>query len=281
MSTENALMTILMDKLHREQLVLPTLPEIATQVCKVCEDPGATIYDVAHVVECDPAITARVMRIANSAVFMRSRSVNTLRAALVRIGMRSIRNVAVAIALEQLFNSNNPIINDYLRRVWRQSVAVASAAHAAAYDYLTKDANCDLHGDILMLAALLHEVGALPILHESSLHEDIFANPTFLEMAIEALSGCLGRAVVEHWQLGPPYGEILERWRDPTYATEQISYIDFVRIGAMFHGSLDPGMPPREWLRPYYEKGAISEPDLFNSEAFNQRYDANRAQFDP
>ena len=113
MSTENALLTILIDRINNDTLVLPTLPEIAVKVRQAADDPEVNLLQMADVISQDPALAARMIKVANSAFMGRSVKVNTLNQAVTRIGLRQIKNIATAMAMEHLFVSNNKLIKTY------------------------------------------------------------------------------------------------------------------------------------------------------------------------
>lgn len=122
MSTENALLTILTDRINNDTLVLPTLPEIAVRVRQAADDPEINLMQMSDVISHDPALAARMIKVANSAFMGRSVKVNTLNQAVTRIGLRQIKNIATAMAMEQLFVSNNKLIKTYMEQSLAEDV---------------------------------------------------------------------------------------------------------------------------------------------------------------
>ena len=59
-----------------DQLILPTLPEVALKVREVADDPSADIESLANVISCDPALSARLIRVANSPLLRAGRPVD-------------------------------------------------------------------------------------------------------------------------------------------------------------------------------------------------------------
>ena len=72
MSTENALYTILVEKIKHDALVLPTLPEIALKVREAAEDPDINLNQMSEIIAQDPALSMGMLKVANSAVMGRS-----------------------------------------------------------------------------------------------------------------------------------------------------------------------------------------------------------------
>ena len=72
MSTENALLTILVEKINNDTLVLPTLPEVAVKVREAADNPEINLMEMSDVIAHDPALSARMIKVANSAFLGRS-----------------------------------------------------------------------------------------------------------------------------------------------------------------------------------------------------------------
>ena len=96
MSTQNALLTILVEKINNDTLVLPTLPAIALKVRKAADDPNVNLHHMADVVGQDPSLSARMVKIANSAYLGRAVKVTSTAQAVTRIGLSQVKNIATA-----------------------------------------------------------------------------------------------------------------------------------------------------------------------------------------
>jgi len=103
MGTENALYTILVEKIKQDALVLPTLPEIALKVRQAADDPDINLNQMSDIIGHDPALSLGMLKVANSAILGRSVKVETVNQAVTRIGLRQIKSIATAMALEQVF----------------------------------------------------------------------------------------------------------------------------------------------------------------------------------
>lgn len=238
MSTENALLTILIERINNDTLVLPTLPAIALKVREAADDPDINLNQMADVIAQDAALSARMLKIANSAYMGRTVKVESVTQAVTRIGLRQIKNVSTALAMEQLFVSKNDVIKSYLDKVWQRSVEVVANA-MAAFQVYSQDNRHNLNMDTLTLAALIHNIGVLPILTEAERHEDVFANPTFLNVAIQKLAGKIGSSIMNEWGFSEEFCQVAESWRDMAFQPDEVSYVDFVRIGAVQGGVLN------------------------------------------
>ncbi len=144
-----------------------------------------TSVAMAEVIALDTALAARIIKIANSAFIGRSVKVTTLNQAVTRIGLSQVKNIATAMALEQLFVSHSPEIASRMNQLWRETVQVTAVAMACLKFYLQKHKHESLNLDTLTLAGLVHQIGILPILAEAEKYPDTFGDTVFLQKALQ------------------------------------------------------------------------------------------------
>lgn len=279
MSTENALLTILAEKIKNDSLVLPTLPEIAIRVREAADDPDVNLHQMADVISHDPALSARMLKIANSAYMGRSVKVTTINQAVTRIGLRQMKNIATALAMEQLFVSKNDVVKAALDKIWSLTVSVSAVAMALLKHYISRNKHTSLNLDTITLAAMVHNIGVLPILTEAERHPDVFANPDFLEGAISRLAGRVGGSIMRAWEFGPEFVNVAERWNDKRYEPEEISYIDFVRVAAVYADVLPCDGDKTEYYTKYVEKGIMTDLEYIESDEFKEQVSIAKAIF--
>lgn len=268
MSSENALYTILAEKIKQDALVLPTLPEIALKVRKAADDPDINLNTMSDIINQDVALSLGVIKVANSALLGRSVKVETLNQAVTRIGLRQIKSIATAMAIEQVFVSENEIISMYLKKSWAKTVDIASVAIALMTFYIKVNKHTSLSLDTITLAALVHNIGVLPILTEAESHPDIFANPTFLQQAIIKLAHKIGADVTRAWGFSEDFTELVESWSDLTIRPEAAHNLDFIRAGAIFHGVFKNETTCEVLLKSFVEKGVMPDIDFMQSDEF-------------
>ena len=239
MSTQNALLTILVEKIKNDTLVLPTLPAVALKVRKAADDPDINLQDMGEVIGQDPSLSARMIKISNSAYMGRAVKVTSISQAVTRIGLRQIKNIATALAMEQLFVSKNELVGEYMKKEWSNTVEVVANAMAALQMYIARTKKRELSIDTMTLMSLIHSIGVLPILTEAERHTEVFASPSFLDDAIDKLAPKVGGSIMRSWEFGEEFVVVAERWHDLAYIPEKLSYIDFVRVGAALAGQID------------------------------------------
>ncbi|MDP7592026.1 MAG: HDOD domain-containing protein [Litorilituus sp.] len=268
MATEDGLYIILVEKIKQGALVLPTLPEVALKVRNAADVPEIKLGNMSDIIVQDPALSLGMIRIANSALLGSTIKVETVSQAVTRIGLRQVKSIATAMAVEQIFVSENEIVAFYLTKSWCKTIDIASVAISLMIIYLKENKHSPLTLDKLTLAALIHNIGVLPILTEAELHPDVFANPTFLQNAIIKLSGKIGGTITRAWELSDELTLLVESWNDLTVLPKEVHYIDFIRAGAIHHNLFKNTSTQEALLNSYLKKGILPELDYLQSEEF-------------
>lgn len=268
MTVQNALLTILIEKVRTDTLVLPSLPEVALKVRKLAEDPNVNINKLADIISHDPALTARIMKIANSAFLGRGIHVNSLHQATTRIGLRYIKNVVTAMAMEQLFVSKSDLIKKQMDRVWSETISLTSFALATMQQYNSNFKFTAVNFDTMTLAGLVHNIGALPILTEAEKQLDVFGNEEFIKHSIDNIAGPIGTLILRSWGFTDDLIEVAEHWNEPSYEPKHPSYVDFIRIAAIKQGRYSAEGEAADLLKPYVELGLIPSDEFYKSPEF-------------
>ncbi|NRA54979.1 MAG: HDOD domain-containing protein [Gammaproteobacteria bacterium] len=280
MSTANALRTILIEKLKNDSLVLPTLPRVAIKVRDTVADPDSNLNQISSLIAQDAALSARMIRIANTAHYSRAIKVESLQTAVTRIGMRQIKNIVMALAMEQLFVSENEFISNYLAKSWQKSTDVAAYAMALFATFKAENKHTPLLVDTLTLSALLHNIGVLPILTEADSYPEIFADPEFLARAINDLQSHIGVAIVKTWNFSDDMVECIRYCNTTKHQTEEISYLDFVQLAIICQENEADLAASEAVLKPFIDKGVLVSMESLSSEEFVEELAAVKATFE-
>ena len=279
MSTEHQLLVGLLKKLKSDTLVLPTLPEVAIRVQEVVGQADSSLKDVAEVIGQDAAISARLIKVANSALYSRGVKAENINNAVSRIGLVQIKSIVTSIAMEQLFISTNEMVWEVMDEVWTTSIEVTSAACAMLQVYKAKHPQSPLNYDTLTLAGLVHNIGALPVLTEAESHPELFTSVEQLRVLVRKLQGPIGRAVLNTWDFAPEVTEVVERWADLHYLPETVTYLDFIRAAAFYVGELRAGAELEERLDVFAVKGLPVTPEELADEQFIEQYHSIKASY--
>jgi HD-like signal output (HDOD) protein len=133
---------------------LPVLPQIASSVLRLADDPDSSSRQMELLIERDSAIAAKILRVANSSYYGLSQ-VPSISRAISILGMNTVRSLVVGIAYQQIISARQMSKQFSKVDFWRHSVAVATAARI-----LGKLKN-PARAEELYSAALMHDVGLL------------------------------------------------------------------------------------------------------------------------
>ena len=109
----------------------------------------------------------------------------------------------------------------------------------------------------------MYLIGALPILTEAERYQTVFGDPQFLENALSTLSGQIGSSIMRAWDFSDTYVQIVLNWNNASYQAEQVSYIDFIRLGALVQSPLE-GVARLQALQPYIDRNIVPDANFMD-----------------
>ncbi|CAN5838183.1 hypothetical protein BH11PSE12_BH11PSE12_01070 [soil metagenome] len=210
----------LVDQANRGELIFSTNVATSLKIQKALDDPDCSIDTASKLVLNEPLLSARVVAIANSAVYSRmGNSVTNVKAAISRLGFRTLRSVVASLVVRQLAGSSkDPVIRAKINKLWEHSAQVAALAQVLARR-ITK-----LDPDTAMFAGIVHEVGGFYMLSRAEefpclLESDDLSAPSnpndlppFSDTIIdkESAEAIIGRAVLKNLELPQPVVDAVE-----------------------------------------------------------------------
>src|SRR5262245_54410811 len=136
------------------------MPQILLRFLDEAGSEQASMDTLAELVMRDPALSARVLTVANSAAFRRGGEMRSIRQSLGALGTRMVRTIASCLVVQNVFGRLPGAKAQDLAGFWRHSLFVAELARAAAHELGAADNECEE----AYLAGLLHDVGQLVLL---------------------------------------------------------------------------------------------------------------------
>lgn len=194
MSLEEDFLNLLLDAIKTDRLVLPTLPEVALKIRETVEDPDVSAQKLAEVIASDAALSARLIKVANSPLLRGRVAVDNLQMGITRLGITFVRNLATGLAMEQMFQATSDFVDERMRASWEHSIEVASISHVLAKHY------ANLKPDQATLAGLTHEIGILPILTIAEENPALLEDEEALDRVINQLHPQVGQAILSAWE---------------------------------------------------------------------------------
>lgn len=271
MSAQQALLTILDEKLKSDRLVLPTLPEIALRVREVTEQPEINLQQIADVVSQDTALAARIMKVANSAFLGRVVACVNIQQAVTRIGLSQLKQLATAFAMEQLFVSKYPVVQQWLDRLWRENINTAAIAVASLQLYQQQQ-KTDLNVQELMLCGLVHNIGALAVIAEAERHPEVFGHPMFLQRVMDKVSPYVSVKILKSWGFTESLQRAAKNWRQCQGGTPP-DYTDFIRLAAIARGYYQSAEAEIKLLQHYLTQRVVTVAKFTEEPEFSELRD--------
>jgi len=134
---------------------IATLPEITLKIIELVEDPSSTAQDLHKVIQNDPALCSRILKVVNSAFYGLPRQIGSINRAIVLLGLNAVKNIAIAASLTKLFRGGDLCPKFSARDLWMHSMATAAGSKLIC-DQLKLGLP-----DEAFLAGLIHDIGIM------------------------------------------------------------------------------------------------------------------------
>jgi len=237
-----------------EQLVeniddLPTIPIVATQVLQLLDKPDVQVEEVADLMLSDQVMTARVMKLLNSPVYKPAHEITSLKRALVYLGLRHIREVALTTSFISAFEADKGAFE--MAAFWEHSFGVGMVskiiASRAGYPDLEK----------AYISGIVHDLGVVFL--SNFMREDFQAvletikdKPIkLIDAEIEKFgtSHCeIGLSMSMKWNFPEAYSEVIAYHHAPDEAVIDPVLCAIVNISDLFCSVRDLNYGGREWV---------------------------------
>ena len=181
---------------------LPSPIGIASRLIELCKNPDVAMIDVVNTTSCDPAISSKLLRMANSPLYARKRKTENLRQAIALFGLNGTLTMALGFSLVQSTktNSSNGLDHD---RFWKRALATAVCSQVLGVHLSV------VGKEELFLAGLLQDIGVLvldkvdPDLYQQ-LESHYPSHEKIIEMEKETVGAdhaAVGAWLLRYWNL--------------------------------------------------------------------------------
>lgn len=188
----NRLMQAFIEYYSHEKQELLCLPTIAVKLRHAMQqDLG--ISEIAKIIQLDPVISAKLIQMANSPLYVCNIPANSCLEAINRIGLDVTRNLVTSLALRHVFKSHSSTMKDALERIWRHSIYISALCFMIA-----KLSNRLLPEEAL-LAGLICDIGVIPFLNFADNLPKDFYNEQDLKHVMACVKGPIGYKILFEW----------------------------------------------------------------------------------
>ena len=244
--------------MQSDKLALPTIPDVSIKIRRAINEPSANSSKIARVVQIDPSITARLIKISNSPLYRGRRKIESCPEAITRLGLKAAQDIITVFALKAVFKAKSGLIRRKMQELWSHS------SHVAAISAVLAHKTPGFDPDRAMLAGLVHDIGIVPILAYADRQPDILASPGDLAEAVRELRSEIGVQIIRKWDFPTDFEDVVvhaEDWyRD---SGPEATYSDIVMISQLhsFIGKIDIKKMPKMDELPAYKKLAAGNLD--------------------
>lgn len=222
--------------LARAKVAFPTFSQATIKVRAALDQPGVDSDRLANVISTEPLLAARLVQMANSvALNPGGRPVGDVRSAILRIGLATVRSVAVAVAIEQLrAEGRSPALQSFAEAAWRHSVGVAAVAYVLAKG-LSR-----INPDEALFAGLVHDIGHFYLLSQAQHYPELEREPDQLMHVLAEWHPSIGRALLHEFNLPDAVLEAVAEHENAHYRMPLRSMPDLVTLANLVCGATNP-----------------------------------------
>lgn len=220
---------VLETRIKSGKLDVPMLPETASKVVTLSQDPESDAAQLAQLIQSDQSLAGHVMRIANSAAYSPNTSLVSLQQAITRLGLSLISDIALAASISsKMFRA--PGYEKYLDSTWRHALATALWSKEVA-----RAARRNVEASFL--CGLLHSIGrpvALQECLEACNKQGIQLDEASVLSLVERYQQATGLAVVEKWEMPKVVCEVIRNIDNQDLSGSVVEQAASVHCGAKF-----------------------------------------------
>lgn len=234
---------------------LPAMPEVATEVIRLTDDPGVDIGEVGEVIQQDPALTAKLLQVSNSAYYGMRQVVGTVKLALVILGVSEVRNIVLALSVFDAFGGKGKVEELTRDGFWNHSFRVGAIAKRLGSHF-----ELSFQGEDFV-AGLLHDIGKLVLWNQlEEEYQDIYHaskqdGADLYALELDALGfdhADAGAALLRYWDMPETLADAVayHHARDDRALTEAIdpklaALVRVANLAALDDWSDDPSVTLR------------------------------------
>jgi len=237
---------------RKDELRVPSLPDVALRLRKALQKEIG-INDVVKIINLDPVISSKLIQVVNGPIYRTSNSITNSHDAIIRLGLKTTQNLVTTMSLYNLFRSSNKRLNSHIQQIWKQSIQIASlSCTLASFSH-------KINADEALLAGLIHNIGALPIITYAESLDDTKYTEQELEQTISTLQGLVGAFILKKWHFPESLQQIPLETGNWYYDVNPALQLSDIVLLARFHSELDSltmqKLPPLNTLPAFLKLG--------------------------
>jgi len=194
--------------LESGKIELPSLPDLANKIRDLLKDPTTPIEDACKLVSIDSSLTAYLIKIANSPLYVGVDKCTDVQRAIIRLGYNNTRNLSMTFVLRSLFRPKLRKLKPILEELWLKVSKLAALSSVLA-------SRCSgFDPDMALTAGMMQDIGALPIIQKLSRYPDVFNNPDEVQRIIDTYAARVGTLILHKWNFQEEMVEVVRSRKD-------------------------------------------------------------------
>ena len=221
---ENELFLSLLKAFEMKKLDMPSLPEAAMRIRQAINQPEVGSSEIIQIVQSDPVLSARLVKVSNSPLYGTWREIKTVRDAVRRLGLETTKNLSFSLSVKKMFTANTSLAKNYIHKIYNESTAISSISYVIAQQQAPH-----LDPEQALLSGLIQNLGVIPILKYLDEHPAMIQSAEMLGKSISNLKIPISTLILNEWNFDPEFMEIIEQsenWQRDT--GQQADYCDVV-----------------------------------------------------
>ena len=200
------------DKFKKGELDLPAMPHIVQEIQSVMNNSNSSVLAVTAIIEKDVSIAVKLIATANSPLYRGVDKIQSVHAAISRLGLKEIQEIVTSIANKSLYNTKNRALKKLLDKLWLHSLACANAAKLISEKVSQTD------GEDAFMAGLIHDIGSVLLLKclGDIVYSDFKIDEEELINSLFEVHTDFGAALLNKWEFTKSFVKIckLHEWAD-------------------------------------------------------------------
>ena len=209
-----------------DQSEISSIQNVVSGVIDVINDPHSSAKDLKDIIEIDPPLTAKVLKVANSAYYYSLNKISEIQHAVIWIGFDVVKEIALSQKVCEVFEQDETVSGYSGRSLWKHSIAVALLGKMICRREFGE------RGENAYAAGLLHDIGIIvenqflenefiAVLHKTE-HEKINLSKAESEV-LGYTHTDIGKMLTEHWSFPEELVVAIGNHHNPDKAPEEFS----------------------------------------------------------
>ncbi len=209
----------------RQQLVravqdLPSMPALVMRILELTETASVNAVEIEKLILTDPALSAKILRVVNSAYYGLERKVTSVQQAIVILGFRHLRNLVLAVSALSRFRNKSPHFREVQRRIWERAFGAATLSRELCRVKGIRESEAE----VAYVGALLHDIGELFLFSSfTNIYTELVKRAESLQIpTVQAERKALGldhaevgAELIRQWNFPPPLAIVVSRHEGP------------------------------------------------------------------